>query len=167
MRYSMDLGGTQHCFVATPRHSAIPYSPLASQNTLTKTSVQHFPTTYETVTNTFMLGTNHRTNLPSSSRPHTSIDSRYTTICKWVNARTVLQLGLQSKTWFIGMYLKIVSTMCLNNFHICYFVCTLLFYIHKLVGLRVNRLWSRTIKVVKGYNAMCVFFIIQCYIDAI
>ena len=71
---------------------------LTSQNTLTKTSVWHFPITYEAVSDTFMLDTNHRNTLPSFSRPHTSIDSRYTNIC---NFKVVLQLGLQTKTWFI------------------------------------------------------------------
>jgi len=52
------------------------------QNTLTKTSVQHFPITYEAVTDTFMLGTIDRNITPLFSWPHTSTNSRYNTICK-------------------------------------------------------------------------------------
>ena len=55
---------------------------LTLQNTLTKTPVRHFPITYEAVTNTFMLDTNHRNNPPPFSRPYTSINLRYTTIRK-------------------------------------------------------------------------------------
>ena len=55
---------------------------LALQNTLTKTPVQHFPITYEAVTNTFMLDTNHRNTPQPFSRPYTSINLRYATTCK-------------------------------------------------------------------------------------
>ena len=64
---------------------------LASQNTLTKTPVRHFPITYEAVTNTFMLNTNHRNTPQPFSRPYTSINLRYATTCKFQMA---LQLGL-------------------------------------------------------------------------
>ena len=51
-------------------------------NTLTKTPVRHFPITYEAVTNTFMLDTNHRNTPPPLSRSYTSINLRYATTCK-------------------------------------------------------------------------------------
>jgi hypothetical protein len=65
--------------------------PLASQNTLTKTPVRHFFITYEAVNDTFMLHIIHRTTSTPLSGPHTSINSRYTIICK---SKMVLQLGL-------------------------------------------------------------------------
>jgi hypothetical protein len=90
LRYFKDLRGTQHCHIRPTRSFCNYILPLALQNTLTKTSVQHFPITYEAVTDTFMLGINYRTNPPPSSRPHTSIDWRYTTICKFVKFKMVL-----------------------------------------------------------------------------
>ena len=56
---------------------------LALQNTLTKTPVRHFPITYEAVTNTFMLDTNHRNTPQPCSRPYTSINLRYATTCNY------------------------------------------------------------------------------------
>jgi hypothetical protein len=55
---------------------------FALQNTLTKTPVRHFIITYEAVTNTFMIDTNHRNTPQAFSRPYTSINLRYTTIRK-------------------------------------------------------------------------------------
>ena len=55
---------------------------LALQNTLTKMPVQHFPITYEAVTNTFMLDANHRNTPPPFWWPYTCINLRYTTIRK-------------------------------------------------------------------------------------
>ena len=54
---------------------------LTSQNTLTKTSVRHFPITPEAVTSTFMSDINHRNTSPLFSWAYTSINSRYTIIC--------------------------------------------------------------------------------------
>ena len=78
---------------------------LVSQNTLTKTSVLHFPTTSEAVTDTFMLDTNHRTNPPSFSRPYTSTNSRYTTICKSIDG---VAFRVTVKSMVYWMCLKIV-----------------------------------------------------------
>ena len=69
---------------------------LGSQNTLIKTSDQHFPTTHEAVTDTFMLDTNHKSTFPPFSRPYTFINSRYSTICKSGNGvaiRVILCMG--------------------------------------------------------------------------
>ena len=79
---------------------------LASQNTLTKTSVRHFPITYEAVTNTFMVHTNHRTPSPPFSRPHIPINSRYTIVCKYKDGVTI---RVKYKTVVYWMCLKIVS----------------------------------------------------------
>jgi hypothetical protein len=56
---------------------------LVPQNTLTKTSFQHFLITYEAVTNIFMLDTNRGNTLLLFSRSHTHINTRYTIICKF------------------------------------------------------------------------------------
>ena len=66
-------------------HTSLPCNSIVSltlQNTLTKTPVRHFPITYEAVTNTFMLDTNHRNTPQPFSRPYTSINLRYATTCK-------------------------------------------------------------------------------------
>ena len=77
---------------------------LASQNTLTKTPVRHFPITYEAVTNTFMLDTNHRNTPQPFSRPYTSINLRYATTCKSHN----------------GVVIRVTEWMCFNDNKIMY-----------------------------------------------
>ena len=67
---------------------------LTLQNTLTKMSVQHFPIVYEAVTNTFMLDTNHWHTRPPFSRSYTSINLRYTTICKFQDSVIIRVTGL-------------------------------------------------------------------------
>ena len=88
------------------RHSPL-YSKsilsFTSQNTLLKTSLRHFPITYEAVTDTFMSATTHRNTHPAFSRPHTSIYSRYTTICK---SQAGVIIRVQVKTWFNGCVWK-------------------------------------------------------------
>ena len=79
--------------------------PLALQNTLVKTSVRHFLITYETVTNTFMLHTTHRNTLPQFSQSHTSINSKYTTICKFQDG---VVIRVSDKNVVYWMCLKIV-----------------------------------------------------------
>ena len=77
---------------------------LASQNTLTKTPVRHFPITYEAVTNTFMLDTNHRNTPQPFSRPYTSINLRYATTCKSHD----------------GVVIRVTEWMCFNDNKIMY-----------------------------------------------
>ena len=77
---------------------------LASQNTLTKTPVRHFPITYEAVTNTFMLDTNHRNTPQPFSRPYTSINLRYATTCKFQD----------------GVVIRVTEWMCFNDNKIMY-----------------------------------------------
>ena len=99
---------------------------LASQNTLTKTSVRHFLITYETVTNTFMLHTTHRNTLPQFSQSHTSINSKYTTICKFQDG---VVIRVSDKNVVYWMCLKIVWQICLNEFYI-YYVMRASFFLH-------------------------------------
>jgi hypothetical protein len=100
--------------------------PLASQNTLSKTTVQHFPITYEAVTDIFMLHTNHRNIFPSFSWPHTSIKSRYNTIC-------IFQNGVAIRVTYrnIGLLDVFESSLTIyrNDVYICYFMCTCIFYV--------------------------------------
>ena len=77
---------------------------LGSQNTLTKTSVRHFPITYEAVTNTFMLDTNHRNTPQPFSRPYTAINLRYATTCKSQD----------------GVVIRVTWWMCFNDNKIMY-----------------------------------------------
>jgi hypothetical protein len=77
---------------------------LALQNTLTKTPVRHFPIIHEAVTNTFMLGTNHRNTPQPFSRPYTSINLRYTTTCKSPD----------------GVVIRVTEWMCFNDNKITY-----------------------------------------------
>ena len=68
------------------RHSPLRSKSIlsfTSQNTLLKTPLRHFPITYEALTDTFMLINTHRNSHPSFSRPHTSVNLRYITICKF------------------------------------------------------------------------------------
>ena len=88
--------------------------PLESQNTLVKTSLRHFPITYEAVTDTFMLHTNNRNPLLLFSQPHTSSNSRYTTICKFQYGVTIRVLDKHVwmmclttlSTWLLYVYFK-------------------------------------------------------------
>ena len=77
---------------------------LASQDTLTKTPVRHFPITYEAVTNTFMLDTNHRNTPQPFSRPYTFINLRYTNTCKFQD----------------GVVIRVTGWMCFNDNKIMY-----------------------------------------------
>ena len=74
---------------------------FASQSTLLKTPVQPFPTTYEAVTDTFMLVTIYRNTTPPFLRPHTSINSRYTTICKFQNGVTIRVTNKNVLYWIV------------------------------------------------------------------
>jgi hypothetical protein len=98
--------GKMRYFKIIQRHSIVTVAPLslASQNTLTKTPARHFPITYEAVTNTFMLDTNHR-NIPQPfSRPYTSINSRDATTCKSQD----------------GVVIRVKERMCFNDNNIMY-----------------------------------------------
>ena len=77
---------------------------LPLQNTLTKTPVRHFPITYEAVTNTFMLDTNHRNTPQPFSRPYTSINLRYATTCKSQD----------------GVVIRVTERMCFQDDKITY-----------------------------------------------
>ena len=78
---------------------------LTSQNTLTKTSVWHFPITYEAVTDMFMLNTNNRNTFSPFSRPHTSINPRYISICICTNGVRIRVINTKLVHW---MCLKII-----------------------------------------------------------
>ena len=65
-----------------------PILSLASQNILTKTLLRHFPIIYEAVNETFMLDITHRNTPTPLSGPHISINSGYTTICKFSKSKT-------------------------------------------------------------------------------
>jgi hypothetical protein len=89
---------------------------LVSQNTLARTSVRHFSITYEAATDTFMLQTNDRNTHTLFSRPHTSINSRYTNICKFqdgvvsrvtCNNRGLLDVFENSLTMWLNNFLHI------------------------------------------------------------
>ena len=88
--------------------------PLASQNTLTKTSVRHFPITYEAVTNTFMPDTNHRNTSQPFSRPYTSINLRYATTCKSQDG-----VVFRVKWWMCFNDNKIMYSYDKNNVQSC------------------------------------------------
>ena len=102
--------GISRCYNDTAlscRHTSSYSSSIVSltlQNTLTKTPVRHFPITYEAVTNTFMLDTNHRNTPPPFSRPYTSINLKYTTTCKSQN----------------GVVSRVTERMCFNDNKITY-----------------------------------------------
>ena len=114
---------------ALSREHSLSYSNsilyLTSQSTLLKTAVQHFSITYEAVTDTFMLDGIYRDTPTPFSRPHTSTNSRYTTICI---SNMVLQLGLY--ICFLDVFensLKIRR----NDFYIYYSMCAIFSYIQK------------------------------------
>ena len=102
--------------------------PLAPQNTLAETFVRCVPRTYEAVTDTFMQVLDHRTPPPTFSRLHISINSRYTTICK---SRDGVGIRVQDKDLLYWICLKIVLTMCLDDFYMYYLMRTLFFYIER------------------------------------
>ena len=97
---------------------------FASQNTLTKTSVQCFFRTYEAANDTFMLTCNHRNPSRPVSRSHTFINSRYTTICK---SQVGVTIRVKDKNVVYWMCLKIVLKMCLDDFYMYYLMRTLFF----------------------------------------
>ena len=108
---------------------------LGSQNTLIKTSVQHFPTTHEAVTDTFMLDTNHRSTFPPFSRPYTFINSRYSTICKSGN----------------GVAIRVI--LCMGFFrHLIIYIHTKLIY--KLIYIKINKRFSLLNKVQSYRNIL-------------
>jgi hypothetical protein len=90
---------------------------LAPQNTLTKTSFRHFFITYEAVTDTFTLDTNHRTTPPPFSRPHTSSNSRYSTICIF---KYGVVIRVTHKT--LDVFENTLLVTCLNDFYIHHFM---------------------------------------------
>ena len=94
---------------------------LTLQNTLTKTSVQHFPITDEVVTDAFMLNTTHR-NIPLPfSRPYTSINSRYTTICQFQDG---VAIRVTQKVGLLYVFANSLA-ICLNDFYMCSITYTL------------------------------------------
>ena len=108
---------------------------LTSQNTLTKTSVWHFPITYEAVTDMFMLNTNNRNTFSPFSWPHTSINPRYISICICTNSVRIRVINTKLVHW---MCLKIISTVCLSDFHIYYYMCTFFFYAQRCKKLELH-----------------------------
>ena len=82
-----------------------------------------------------MLDTNHRNTPLLFSRPHTSINSRYTTICKFHDGVAIRVIYKNVVYW---IWLKKVLTMCLNDFHIYYFMWILSFHVQRSKKLELH-----------------------------
>ena len=108
---------------------------LVSQNTLTITSIRHFPRRNGAVTDTFMLGTNHRNTPQLFSRPHTSINSRYTIICKSKDSVTI-RVKIKKRV-FLDVF-ETSLTIYLDDFYICYFIRTLFLFIQQNKELELH-----------------------------